>query len=75
MISVVIPTHNEEKAIGALLDELIEVLEGQTYEIIAVDDGSTDDTANIAREKDFVKFIQDPQNMGYGAAINTGINI
>ena len=34
-LSVVIPAHNEEKAIGAVLNELIEVLEGQTYEIIA----------------------------------------
>ena len=33
-LSVVIPAHNEEEAIGAVLDELIEVLEGQTYEII-----------------------------------------
>ena len=72
MISVVIPAHNEEKAIGAVLDELIEVLEGQTYEIIVVDDGSTDNTAKIVQEKQ-VKLIQHPQNMGYGAAIKTGI--
>jgi len=73
MISVVIPTHNEEKAIGTVLDELIEVLEGQAYEIIVVDDGSTDNTAKIAQEKDSVNVIQHPQNMGYGAAIKTGI--
>jgi len=40
-LSVVIPAHNEEKAIGTVLDELIEVLEGQACEIIVVDDGST----------------------------------
>ena len=72
MISVVIPAHNEEKAIGAVLDELIEVLEGPKYEIIVVDDGSTDDTAKIAQEK-HVKLIQHPYNKGYGAAIKTGI--
>lgn len=73
MISVVIPAHNEEKAIGTVLDELIEVLEGQAYEIIVVDDGSTDSTAKIVQKKDSVKLIQHPYNKGYGAAIKTGI--
>lgn len=73
MISVVIPAHNEEKAIGTVLDELIEVLEGQAYEIIVVDDGSIDNTAKMVQEKDSVKLIQYQQNMGYGAAIKTGI--
>lgn len=72
-LSVIIPAHNEEKAIGTILDELIDVLEGQAYEIVVVDDGSTDNTANVAREKGFIKLIQHPQNMGYGAAIKTGI--
>ena len=72
MISVVIPAHNEEKAIGAVLDELIEVLKGRAYEIIVVDDGSTDNTSKIVQEKK-VNLIQHPQNMGYGAAIKTGI--
>ena len=71
-LSVVIPVYNEEKAIGTVLYELIEVLEGQAYEIIVVDDGSTDNTAKIVQEKQ-VKLIQHPQNMGYGAAIKTGI--
>ena len=73
MISVVIPAHNEEKAIGTVLDELIEVLEGQAYEIIVVDDGSTDNTAKIVQQKDSVKLIQHSHNRGYGAAIKTGI--
>ena len=74
MISVVIPAHNEEKSIGAVLDELIEVLEGegQSYEIIVLDDGSTDNTANVVQEKR-VRLIQHPYNRGYGAALKTGI--
>ena len=72
MISVVIPVYNEEEAIGAVLDELIEILEDKTYEIIAVDDGSTDNTAKVVQEKP-VTVIQHPHNIGYGAAIKTGI--
>jgi len=73
MLSIVIPAHNEEKAIGAVLDELIEVLEGQKYEIIVVDDGSTDKTPKIVQQKDSIKLIQHHYNKGYGAAIKTGI--
>jgi glycosyltransferase involved in cell wall biosynthesis len=73
MISVVIPAHNEEKAVGTVLDELIDALEGQEYEIIVVDDGSTDNTAKIVQQKESVKLIQHPINKGYGAALKTGI--
>jgi glycosyltransferase involved in cell wall biosynthesis len=73
MISVVIPAHNEEKAVGTVLDELIDALEGQKYEIIVVDDGSTDNTAKIVQQKESVKLIQHPINKGYGAALKTGI--
>ena len=73
MISVVIPAYNEEKAIGAVLEELIEVLKGQTYEIIVVDDGSTDNTTKIVQKKESVKLIQHPYNKGYGSALKAGI--
>lgn len=72
MISVVIPVYNEEEAIGAVLDELIAILEDKAYEIIAVDDGSTDNTVKTVQEKP-VTLIQHPHNIGYGAAIKTGI--
>ncbi len=72
MISVVIPAHNEEKAIGKVLDQLTKVFEGQSCEIIVVDDGSTDNTAKIVQEKQ-AKLIQHPYNKGYGSALKTGI--
>jgi glycosyltransferase involved in cell wall biosynthesis len=72
MISVVIPVYNEEKTIGAVLDELIAILKDKAYEIIAVDDGSTDNTVKAVQEKP-VTLIQHTHNIGYGAAIKTGI--
>jgi len=73
-VSIVIPVYNEEEAIGDDLDTIIATMEGSgyTYEVIVVDDGSTDRTADIARAKG-VKVIQHPINRGTGAARRTGI--
>lgn len=71
-VSIVIPAYNEGKGIGVLIDELKERMKDYEYEIIVVDDGSCDNTAEIAREKDVV-LIQHTKNRGYGAALKTGI--
>jgi glycosyltransferase involved in cell wall biosynthesis len=73
-VSIVIPVYNEEEAIGDDLDTIIATMAGSgyTYEVIVVDDGSTDRTADIARAKG-VKVIQHPINRGTGAARRTGI--
>ena len=73
-VSIVIPVYNEEKAIGDDLDTIMATMEGSgyTYEVIVMDDGSTDRTGDIARAKG-VKVIQHPINRGTGAARRTGI--
>jgi len=73
-VSIVIPVYNEEEAIGDDLDTIIATMEGSgyTYEVIVVDDGSTDRTAGVARAKG-VKVIQHLINRGTGAARRTGI--
>lgn len=73
-VSIVIPVYNEEEAIGDDLDTIMATMEGSgyTYEVIVMDDGSTDRTADIARAKG-VKVIQHPINRGTGAARRTGI--
>jgi glycosyltransferase involved in cell wall biosynthesis len=71
-LSVVIPAYNEERAVGSVIDELKKVLDTLKHEIIVVDDGSSDKTAEIVQEKHVI-LIQHPQNKGYGAALKTGI--
>ena len=74
-VSVVIPAYNEEEAIEEVLRDTIETLEASPYswEILVVDDTSTDRTAEIASSFPEVKVIRHPYNMGGGQARNTGI--
>lgn len=72
-LSVVIPAYNEGKKIGKVIQDLKEASQGiEECDIIVVDDGSTDLTASIA-EKSGVKVVHHPFNMGYGAALKSGI--
>ena len=76
MLSVIVPAYNEQQAIASVLDELKSVLDGgvERYELIVVDDGSTDDTAKAVQQQDTVKLIRHPYNRGYGASLKTGIS-
>ena len=68
--TIVIPAYNEEQALGPVLDELSSA--PGCKEIIVVDDGSTDRTAEMARRHG-VRVIAHPYNRGYGASLKTGI--
>ena len=73
-VSIVIPVYNEELGIAPLLARLLEVMQASDleYEIIVVDDGSTDNTAALM-ETTGVHVLRHPDNRGYGAALKTGI--
>lgn len=73
-VSVVIPAFDEESAIGQQLDEIDLVLRrtGRPYEVIVVDDGSRDGTAQQAAARG-VRLIRRDRNYGYGAALKAGI--
>lgn len=68
--TVVIPAYNEEKVIVDVITKL--KLIGEGLEILIVDDGSTDNTYDLAK-KTGVKVIRHPYNKGYGGALKTGV--
>ena len=80
MLSVVIPIHNEERAILRLYDRLTEVLGklGQRYEIIFVDDASSDRSfdllANLVETDKRLKVIRLRRNFGQTAALAAGFD-
>ncbi len=78
-LSFFFPAHNEEANIEALVDEALLVLPrlAETFEIIAVDDGSKDRTGEIAdrladEHPDIVRVVHHNPNRGYGGALRSG---
>lgn len=75
LVSVIIPVYNEEEAIGDDLDLIIRTMKasGYPYEVIVVDDGSTDGTAQIVAQREGAVLLRHPENRGTGAARTTGL--
>lgn len=77
--SVVIPAFNEELRLPRYLGEVVGFLDGRgdPYEVIVVDDGSTDGTgaavAGVAREHPSVRLLRLAANRGKGAAVRAGM--
>jgi glycosyltransferase involved in cell wall biosynthesis len=78
-LSYFFPAHNEEANLEGLIDEALATLPtlAETFEIIAVDDGSKDGTPALAdslaaRNPDVVRAVHHPTNLGYGAALRSG---
>jgi dolichol-phosphate mannosyltransferase len=78
-VSVVLPAYNEEPNIESAVERCLEVLPKLTrdFEVIVVDDGSSDGTANVAQRivderHPRVRLLRHDRNLGYGAAIANG---
>ena len=79
-LSVVIPALNEEHGIEEISRRVLSVREGlravgvEDLELLVVDDGSSDRTADIAASIEGVQLVKHPHNRGYGAALQTGFS-
>lgn len=77
-LSVFFPCFNEEKNVPLFIEEAITYLPtvAKTFEVIVIDDGSTDKTKEeamaLAEKHQQVRVISHPENRGYGAALRTG---
>lgn len=79
-LSVVIPAYNEEDGIADITQRVLAVREDlakagiEGLELLVVDDGSRDKTAQIVSQIEGVRLIRHAKNCGYGAALKTGFS-
>lgn len=66
---VIIPTYNEAKEIGGLVEEIRQ----QGLDVVVIDDGSSDNTAEIARNHGAI-VLRNEVNKGKGASLNSGFD-
>jgi len=79
-LSVFFPAYNDARTIGKLVADALAVMPAlaDDYEIIVVNDGSTDETAavldELARDDAHVRVVHHERNLGYGAALRSGFS-
>lgn len=75
-LSVIVPCYNEVGAVGEVLTRLVATLAelDVPWEVIAVDDGSTDGTAEALAKLE-CRLVRHATNRGYGAAIRSGVGV
>ena len=80
-LSVVIPAYNEEDGIAEIAQRVLKIKNDlikvgvANLELLVVDDGSRDRTAEIASEIEGVRMIRHEKNKGYGGALKTGFSM
>ena len=76
-ISIIVPCYNEEEAIPIFCEEITNELANFEYEVIFVDDGSSDSTLKVLKEEseesNFIKYISFSRNFGKEAAMYAGL--
>ncbi|MCX5783464.1 MAG: glycosyltransferase family 2 protein [Elusimicrobia bacterium] len=76
-LSVIIPSYNESATLLRCVAAVYEKNPGRDMEVILVDDGSTDDSAEIAQKINFpgFKYLRHKKNMGKGMAVRTALRV
>lgn len=76
-LSVVIPCRNEAENLAFLLDEVDKAMEGRDYEVLVVDDGSSDDTPKVLEKRMHegkpLRHIRHDRSAGQSAAVRSGV--
>jgi glycosyltransferase involved in cell wall biosynthesis len=76
MLSILMPVYNERERVERAIVEVLDTELPDQFELIIVDDGSTDGTREILRDRDWgerVRLFEHEHNRGKGAAIQTGL--
>src|SRR5574341_519378 len=75
-ISVVVPVYNERDSLQPLLGEISQALVGRSYEVVFVDDGSTDGSVSVFEQLRYldhrVRIVRFARNFGKAAALAAG---
>lgn len=72
-LSIVVPCFNEEQSINPFYEEISKTLDGMDYELIFVNDGSTDGTLDMIKSLTDVKYISFSRNFGKESALYAGL--
>ena len=72
-LTIIIPVYNEEKAVGTTIERLKLAVQPYNWNIVAVNDGSKDNSLSVLESISGITVINHKVNKGYGAALKTGI--
>ena len=76
-VSIVVPVHNEAENIPVLADEIAAAFKGRRFEVIFVNDGSSDETESalkrLGRTRPWLRQIKHAQSCGQSAAVRSGV--
>ena len=76
MLSILMPVYNERARVQRAIDQVLATELPEEFELIIVNDGSTDGTSEILRGGEWdtrVRLLEHPQNLGKGAAVRTAL--